>query len=56
MSALRFLKSRLKERSTLVGICTAIGAASAFPAPYSWLSLLFGSLAALVPDGKVGEP
>ena len=55
MSALRWLRSRLRERSTLVGIGTAIGAASVLPSPWSWLSLGVGTLAALVPDGKVGE-
>lgn len=54
MSALRWLRSRLQERSTFVGIGTAIGAASVLPAPWSWLSLVVGTLAALIPDKNYG--
>jgi hypothetical protein len=50
-----YIKSRLKERSTLVGIGTAVAAASALPGPWNWISLAVGTLAALVPDGKVAE-
>lgn len=51
---IHWLKSRLSERSTLIGIGTAIAAASVLPDPWNWLSLGVGTLAALIPDGKVG--
>lgn len=55
MKALRWLRSRLQERSTFVGIGMAISGAAVLPSPFSWLSLVCGTLGALVPDGKVGE-
>jgi len=54
MSLVRYIKSRLRERSTFVGIGTAIIAASALPEPWNWLSLAVGTMASMVPDGKVG--
>ncbi|KFG91738.1 hypothetical protein BV98_000596 [Sphingobium herbicidovorans NBRC 16415] len=54
MSAVRWLRSRLQERSTFVGIGTAIGAASILPSPWSWLSLVAGTIAALIPDKNYG--
>jgi len=51
---IKWLKTRLTEHSTLVGIGMAITAASVLPSPWNWLSLGVGTLAALIPDGKVG--
>jgi hypothetical protein len=52
---IRYLKARFSERSTLVGIGVAITAASALPWPWSIASFVVGSIAAMIPDGKVGQ-
>lgn len=56
MKLIRYIRRRLNERSTVVGIGTAVAAASALPAPWNWISLAVGTVAALVPDGAVGAP
>jgi hypothetical protein len=50
---IQFLKARLNERSTWLLIGTGIAAASALPAPWSYVSAAVGVIAALVPDGSV---
>lgn len=50
---IQFIKSRLNERSTWLLIGTGIAAASALPAPWSYMSMAVGVIAALVPDGSV---
>lgn len=53
-----FIKARLSERSTWLLIGGGVGAASALPAPWSYVSIAVSVVAALVPDGpiKPGEP
>lgn len=48
-----YLKSRLNERSTWLLIGTGIAAASALPAPWSYVAAAVGVIAALVPDGSI---
>jgi hypothetical protein len=51
-NTIEYVKGRLSERSTLLAIGAAVGAASSFPHPYSWIVIGFSSAAALVPDGS----
>ena len=48
-----YLKARLNERSTWLLIGTSATAASALPAPWSYVSIALAVVAALVPDGNV---
>jgi hypothetical protein len=52
---IQFLKARLSERSTWLLIGTSATAASALPAPWSYVSIVVGVIAALVPDGSIDE-
>jgi hypothetical protein len=52
---IRYLKCRLKERSTWIDIGIAVSAAAMLPAPYSYLFIAIGVIGALVPDGRFGE-
>ena len=49
MKILRYLKDRLDERSTWVGIGAAITGAAALSSPFSWLAIATGTVAVLVP-------
>jgi hypothetical protein len=49
MRIVAYLKARLEERSTWVGIGTAIVGGSALPLPFNWLAIGAGVVAALVP-------
>lgn len=49
----RFLRSRLNERSTWLLVGAAIPAAASLPWPWSLVSMLVATIAALVPDGSV---
>lgn len=51
---LAYLKARLGERSTWVGIGIAVGAAAALPAPWNAISFGVGTIASLIPDAKLG--
>lgn len=51
-NAYAWLRARLCERSTLVGISMACGAAAALPWPWSAISFGVGTIAALIPDNK----
>jgi len=53
-AALGFLKARIGERSTWVGIGVAAGAAAVLPTPWNAISFGVGTIAALIPDAKVG--
>jgi len=48
-----FIKARLSERSTWLLIGTGVAAASALPAPWSYVSVGVAVIAALVPDGPI---
>lgn len=48
-----FIKARLSERSTWMLIGAGVTAASALPAPWSYVSVAVGVIAALVPDGSI---
>jgi hypothetical protein len=50
---LSFIKARLSERSTWLLIGTSVAAASALVAPWSYVSIAVGTIAALIPDGPV---
>jgi len=51
MTLLRFLKARLGERSTWLLIGSGIGTAALLPWPWSIVSAVVHTAAALVPDG-----
>lgn len=54
MKAIRdYLCRRFNERSFWVGIGTACAAAAVLPAPWSYVSFAVGTIASLVPDGKI---
>jgi hypothetical protein len=53
-SGLQWLRARLGERSTWVGVGVAVGAAAALPAPWNAIAFGVGTIGALIPDGKVG--
>jgi hypothetical protein len=46
-----YIKARLEERSTWLLIGASIAAAAALPWPWSLVSVIAGTIAALVPDG-----
>lgn len=50
---LSFIKARISERSTWLLIGTSVAAASALVAPWSYVSMAVGAIAAFVPDGPV---
>ncbi|MBO9581054.1 MAG: hypothetical protein J7498_09205 [Sphingobium sp.] len=54
MRLLGYLKARLQERSSWAGIGAAIIGGSALPAPFSWLAVMAGVIATLVP--AKGQP
>jgi len=54
MRLLSYLKARLQERSSWAGIGAVIVGGSALPTPFSWLAILTGVVAALVPSK--GQP
>ncbi|MBO9670477.1 MAG: hypothetical protein J7485_08165 [Sphingobium sp.] len=49
MRLLGYLKGRLQERSSWAGIGAAIIGGSALPSPFSWLAVIAGVIATLVP-------
>lgn len=50
-----FIKARLSERSTWLLIGTSVAAASALVAPWSYVSIAVGAVAALIPDGDISQ-
>lgn len=50
--AIGWIKARLGERSTWVGIGMAVSAAAVLPWPWSGLSFGAGVIASMVPDNK----
>lgn len=50
MTILRFLKARMSERSTWLLIGSGVGTAALLPWPWSLVSALVHTAAALVPD------
>jgi hypothetical protein len=50
MTVLRYLKARLNERSTWLLIGSGIGTAALLPWPWSIVSAIVHTAAALVPD------
>lgn len=50
--ALQYLKNRLCERSTWLGISTAIAGANALNPPWSYASVAVGVIMALTPSTK----
>lgn len=55
MKALKYLKARLKERSSWVAIVGAITVASALAWPWDILAGLAGVIGVMVPEGQDGE-
>jgi hypothetical protein len=55
MKALKYLKARLKERSSWVAIVGAITVASALPWPWDILAGLAGVIGVMVPEGQDDE-
>lgn len=55
MKLLGFIKSRVGERSTWVGIGMAVSAAAVLPWPWSAIAFAAGVVSSFVPDGKVGS-
>lgn len=53
MSTLRYVKARLGERSTWLLIGSGVGTAALLPLPWSVVSAIVHTIAALVPDGNV---
>ena len=52
---MKFIKARLSERSTWLLIGTSVAAASALVAPWSYVSVAVGVVAALIPDGDIRQ-
>lgn len=52
---LEFIKARLSERSTWLLVGTSVAAASALSAPWSYVSVAVGVVAAMIPDGHVSQ-
>lgn len=50
---MRYLKSRILERSTIAAIIAGVAAAAMIPEPYSWLCIGLSVFQALLPDGPV---
>lgn len=50
-----YIKSRLKERSTWVGITLAVTSAAALPAPWSYALVAVGIIGAIVPTSGGGQ-
>lgn len=48
-----YIKARINERSTWLLIGGSVAAASALPAPWSYVSMGVGVIAAFTPDGGV---
>ena len=56
MKALKnYIVRRLNERSFWIGVGTAVAAAAALPEPWGWIALGVGTMASLVPDGKISD-
>lgn len=55
MTAIRYIKCRLKERSSWVAIVGAITVASALPWPWDILAGIAGTIGVLVPEGQDDE-
>jgi hypothetical protein len=55
MKALKYLKARLKERSSWVAIVGAFTVASALPWPWDILAGLAGVIGVMVPEGQDDE-
>lgn len=51
MKAIRYLKCRLKERSSWAAIVAAITAASLLDFPWSVAAAIVGTIGVLVPEG-----
>jgi hypothetical protein len=51
--ALSYLGTRLNERSTWMMIATGVASSALLPDPYSWVSMVILTIAAIVPDGIV---
>lgn len=50
LAVISYIKSRLKEKSTLVGIASAIAAGGVIPAPYSYYVIAAGIAAVFIPE------
>lgn len=53
MKALQYIKRRMSERSTWLLIGSGIGTAALLPWPWSIVSALVHTAAALVPDSQI---
>ena len=51
--ALSYLRTRLNERSTVMMIGSGVASSALLPAPFSWISIVILTIAAIVPDGVV---
>ena len=49
MAWIRYIKARFNEKSTWMGIGTAVAGAAALAVPYSWIVICVGTIAILVP-------
>ena len=56
VKVIEYIKARLKEHSTYVGLSLAITAAAALPYPWNVFSFLAGFVGSMFPDGTVGNP
>jgi len=52
---IQFLKARLSERSTWLLIGAGVTTAAYLPAPWSYVSMAVGVVAALIPDGDIRQ-
>lgn len=50
-----FIKGRLSEKSTYVFVGAGVAAASALPAPWSYMSMAVSIIAAMVPDHVIND-
>ena len=56
IKVIEYVKARLKEHTTSVGLTLAITAAAALPYPWNILSFVVGFIGSMFPDGTVGNP
>jgi hypothetical protein len=52
-ATVEYVKARLDERSTWIAIGGSIPVAAVLPAPWSFVSIAVGIVAAMIPDGSV---
>jgi hypothetical protein len=55
LKVIKYLKSRLEERSTWMLLVASLGSVAGLPRPFNWLGFVGLVFAALTPDGTVSK-